>query len=190
MLRCVLEERLGRLVLDAPQEKNKLSIAFLEDAVHQLENLDYRGIDQLVLHSSSKDIFAAGANMHELLALNPETAMAYAALGQRLMSLLENAPVPVTALVSGPCFGGGFDLVLACSEIWATPSAVFCHPGVFLGIMTGFGGTIRLPQRIPPHMARWMLLTGYRMKADEAQKLGLVDRMFLDYDKMLQTKKP
>lgn len=185
MLAFVTEGRLGRLILDAPEEKNKLSIAFIEQAIQTLQSIDYSALDRLVLQSRSPEIFAAGANMHELLQLTPQTAVDYAVRGQRLMVLLESSPVPVTALVSGPCFGGGFDMVMACREIWASSSAVFCHPGVYLGIMTGFGGTIRLPRRLPVQMARWMLLTGYRMKAAEAERLGLVSRLFQDHAKML-----
>lgn len=185
MLVFVTEGRLGRLILDAPEEKNKLSIAFLEQAIQTLQGIDYNALDRLVLQSGSPDIFAAGANMHELLELTPQTAVDYAVRGQRLMELLESAPIPVTALVSGPCFGGGFDMVLACHQIWASPSAVFCHPGVYLGIMTGFGGTVRLPRRLPVQKARWMLLTGYRMKAEEAKRLGLVSRLFEDHEQML-----
>lgn len=185
MLKFVQEGRLGRLVLDAPHEKNKFSVAFLEQAEQTLAQLDFAALDKLVLQSSAADIFAAGANMHELLALTPETAGDFAALGQRVMMMLEQAPVPVTALVSGPCFGGAFDMVLACRHIWATESALFCHPGVYIGMMTGFGGTVRLPKRLPAQMARMMLATGYRMGATEAARLGLVERVFKDYETMI-----
>ena len=178
MLRWCREGAWGRLILDAPRDKNKLSIAFLERLLTVLTGPQAAGCRYLSLESTSDEIFAAGADMHELLALDERSAHAYSSLGQEVMNALESSRATVFALVSGPCFGGGFDLVLACHHIWATEKSVFCHPGAYLGILTGFGGTVRLPKRINAHMARHMLTTGYRLKASEGFRLGLVERVF------------
>ena len=74
------------------------------------------------------------------------------------MDRLESFPVPVFALVSGPCIGGDLDLVVACHGVWASRSALFCHLGTSLGLLTGFGGTVRLPRKLPPAMARFLFL--------------------------------
>lgn len=135
-------------------------------------------LQALVLLSASDEIFAAGADMRELLTLSADSATAYAALGQSVMDALADFPVPTYALVAGPCFGGGFDLALACQRLWVTHNAVFCHPGAFLGLMTGFGGTVRLPQKIEPQMARHMLLTAYRLNGLAAFRCGLAARLY------------
>lgn len=178
MLEYHLEpNRVGRLVFCRPEEKNKLSTALLHELATRLDELAESPPDKLLVHSSAEDCFAAGADMNELLLLDPLSARDYSRLGQGVMSRLERFPVPVVALVSGPCYGGAFDLALSCREIWATEAAVFCHPGAYLGIMTGFGGTVRLPERLPKAAARSMLLTGRVMAAPEAHELGLVNRL-------------
>lgn len=174
------------MTLDAPLQKNKLSIALLEQLRGALQAArNTRGLRALALLSAAPDIFAAGADMRELLKLNPTTAVDYAALGQSVMDELAAFPVPSYALVAGPCFGGGFDLAMACQRRWSTSDAVFCHPGAFLGIVTGFGGTVRLPQLLPPRFARQMLLTGQRLKGIDAFRLGFAERCFGDHRAMI-----
>ncbi|CAM2009773.1 enoyl-CoA hydratase/isomerase family protein [Acanthopleuribacter pedis] len=190
MLTCRQSGRVVWLTLDAPHQKNKLSTALLEQLRDTLDALRRNHerkteLQAIVIHSAASTIFAAGADMRELLRLNSETAVGYAQLGQSVMDALADFPVPSYALVGGPCFGGGFDLALACQRIWVAENATFCHPGAFLGLMTGFGGTVRLPQKIEPHMARHMLLTAYRMKGLEAFRLGLAARWFGAYQGMI-----
>ena len=185
MIRSHRQGAWARLILDAPASKNKLSIAMLRALTVQIRAHAGLGLARLAIHSSAADIFAAGADMNELLQLDPTSAVRYAALGQELMDAIEGFPCPVVALVAGPCFGGALDLTLACSEIWASKGTVLCHPGAHLGIMTGFGGTVRLAERLPPTQARFMLLTGYRMAAEEAHRLGLVSRLFDSHKSMI-----
>lgn len=174
------------MTLDAPLQKNKLSIALLEQFRDALKAARItRGLRALAIVSAAPDIFAAGADMRELLELNPDTAVDYAALGQSVMDDLAAFPVASYALVAGPCFGGGFDLAMACQRRWSTTDAVFCHPGAFLGIVTGFGGTVRLPKLLPPRCARQMLLTGHRISGIDAFRLGLTERCFRDHGAML-----
>ena len=79
--------------------------------------------------------------------------------------------------MSGYCLGGGFDLALACHARAATPEAIFGHPGVTLGLFTGWGGTRRLPQLIGRTRALELLLTGEPVSAARALALGLVDEL-------------
>lgn len=186
MLLCEHRGGVVWITLDAPLQKNKLSIALLEQLRGALQAArTTRGLRALAVVSAAPDIFAAGADMRELLKLTPDTAVDYAALGQSVMDALATFPVPSYALVAGPCFGGGFDLAMACQRRWATHDAVFCHPGAFLGIVTGFGGTVRLPTLVPPRCARQMLLTGHRLKGIDAFRLGLADRCFRDHGAMI-----
>ncbi len=178
-------ERWGRIALAAPETKNKLSTGLLRELRALIERAAGEGLAALSVESASPEIFAAGADMRELLALDPSKAKSYAALGQSTMAALEAFPAPTFALVAGPCFGGGFDLALACDYIWADRRALFCHPGVYLGMVTGFGGTVRLPERLPASAARYMLATGARMKSERAHRLGLVDALFEDQPAMI-----
>jgi enoyl-CoA hydratase/carnithine racemase len=93
------------------------------------------------------------------------------------MKLIAEAPQTTLAAVNGYCFGGALDLAVACDKRIAAPDAVFCHPGVSLGIITGWSGTQRLPRLIGEAKALEMFLTAKRVGAREALKIGLIDRI-------------
>ncbi|HZD07027.1 MAG TPA: enoyl-CoA hydratase/isomerase family protein, partial [Candidatus Limnocylindrales bacterium] len=97
-----------------------------------------------------------------------------------LMQAIDEFPVPVTAAIRGYCMGGGMDLALACDYRIAAPNAVFGHRGASLGVMTGWGGTQRLPRLIGKSRAMQMFLLAEMVKADEALRIGLVDAIMDD----------
>ena len=109
--------------------------------------------------------------------LDPRGAEAISRLGQRVFDLLEQAGKPVIAAVNGYAFGGGCELALACHLRLASDNAVMGLPEVGLGIIPGYGGTQRLPRLIGKGRALELILTGRRVKADEAERLGLVNRV-------------
>src|SRR5215475_7239774 len=106
-----------------------------------------RGSSGLVLRGNSR-FFSAGAELEEIAVLSGPAGYEFAGLGQRLMMMIETFPAPVYAAISGYCMGGGLDLALACHRRIAAPNAVFGHRGAALGLMTGWGGTRRLPRLI------------------------------------------
>src|SRR5712675_3400972 len=91
------------------------------------------------------------------------------------MLAIDQFTVPVIAAIRGYCMGGGMDLALACNYRIAAPNAVFGHRGASLGVMTGLGGTQRLPRLIGKARAMQMFLLAEMVKAEEALKIGLVD---------------
>lgn len=93
------------------------------------------------------------------------------------MNKIANAKPPTVAAINGYCFGGALDLALACDKRIAAPNAVFCHPGANLGIVTGWGGTQRLPRLIGETRALEMFLTAKKVAANEALQIGLVDEI-------------
>ena len=121
--------------------------------------------------------FAAGADLEEIASLNGPSAREFAELGQRVMRAIEESEKPVIAAVSGYCMGGGLDLALACRARIASADAVLAHRGAALGIMTGWGGTQRLPSVLGPRgksLAMELMTTGRTMDAREALACGLV----------------
>ena len=96
------------------------------------------------------------------------------------MQAIDSFPVPVIAAIRGYCMGGGMDLALACDLRIAAPNAVFGHRGASLGVITGWGGTQRLPRLIGKARALQMFLLAEMVKADEALRIGLVDRVVDD----------
>ena len=163
--------------LDRPAERNPLSVATLEELDRLVSALSTRTDISTIIFTGTGDAFASGANIRELGALTPRTAMEFARRGQRLMQRIADAPQLTIAAVNGYCMGGGLDLALACDLRCAAPSAVFAHPGARLGIITGWGGTQRLPRLIGQARALEMFATARRVTAAEAYEIGLVHRV-------------
>ncbi len=127
--------------------------------------------------TGSEDVFASGADLREIAEITPETAREFALRGQTLMNKLAKLPIPTIAAINGFCFGGALDLALSCGRRIASPNASFSHPGANLGILTGWGGTQRLPRLIGEAAALEMFFTAKRVSAEEALQIGLVDEI-------------
>jgi enoyl-CoA hydratase len=121
--------------------------------------------------------FAVGAEILEIANLTPASAFEFSSYGQSVMRAIAHSPKPIIAAIRGYCMGGGLDLVLACHARIASHDAVFAHPGGSLGIITGWGGTQRLPRLIGRARALDMLVTGRRVDAAEAFACGLVQNL-------------
>jgi len=124
--------------------------------------------------------FAVGAEISELANFTPASAFEFARRGQSVMRAVANSPKPIVAAIRGYCMGGGLDLALACHARIASSDAVFAHPGGSLGIITGWGGTQRLPRLIGRSRAIEMLVTGRRLDATEALDFGLIQKIVGD----------
>lgn len=130
--------------------------------------------------TGTERFFSAGAELEEIAALDVPTAYEFSKIGQALMLTVEQFPAPVFAAVSGYCMGGGLDLALACHQRIASPDAVFGHRGAALGLMTGWGGTQRLPRLIGKARTLHMFITAEKINAREALQIGLVDEVAED----------
>lgn len=163
--------------LNRPAERNSLSVATLEELERLVSALVVRTDISTIIFTGTGDSFASGANIRELSALTPATAREFARRGQSLMQRIADAPQLTIAAVNGYCMGGGLDLALACNLRCASPAAVFAHPGARLGIITGWGGTQRLPRLIGQTRALEIFTTARRVPAQEAYEIGLVNRV-------------
>jgi enoyl-CoA hydratase len=130
-----------------------------------------------IFRSGRPSLFAAGADMAEMLRFTPSDAAAFAELGQTLFATIERLPCITAALIDGDCFGGALDLVLAFDLRFATARSRFAHPGARLGIVTGFGGTTRWRSVIDRRAANQLFLANRVLSAAEALSFGLVDRV-------------
>jgi enoyl-CoA hydratase len=127
-----------------------------------------------IIFTGSEDFFASGADIRELHELNTESAKAFSELGQELFQRIADARQLTIAALNGYCIGGALDLALACDIRIASRKSVFAHPGTKLGIITGWGGTQRLPRTIGKTAALEMLLTARHVSAADALTFGLV----------------
>ena len=168
---------LAVLRLDRPAQRNPLSVATLEELDSIVSALAARADLRAIVFTGAGDVFASGADIRELQRLTPDSAREFARRGQRLMQKIADAPQLTVAAVNGYCMGGGLDLALACDLRVASPEAVFAHPGARLGIITGWGGTQRLPRVVGAARALEMFATARRLTAADAYDCGLVSRI-------------
>jgi len=166
------------LRLDSDDGTNRLTracVVLLTETLCKLSQIR----DRLVISGNSK-FFSAGAELAEISALTGAAAYEFAQLGQRLMTAIEKFPAPVYAAISGYCMGGGLDLALACHKRIAAPNAIFGHRGAALGLITGWGGTQRLPRLIGKPRALAMFVAAEKVSAANALRIGLVDAVAQD----------
>jgi enoyl-CoA hydratase/carnithine racemase len=130
--------------------------------------------------TGNERFFSAGAELAEIVALTGPAAYEFARMGQALMNAVDGFPALVCAAVSGYCMGGGLDLALACDLRVAHPHAVFGHRGAALGLITGWGGTQRLPRLVGKARALEMLVAAEKLTAARAREFGLVDEVAAD----------
>lgn len=163
--------------LNRPAERNPLSIATLKELDSAVSQAASRNDVAAILFTGTGDVFASGADIRELMDLTPATALAFAKSGQRLFQKIAIVRQVTIAAINGYCMGGGFDLALACNLRCAATEAVFAHPGARLGIMTGWGGTQRLPRLIGTARALEIFVSARRVSSSEALGLGLVNSL-------------
>lgn len=171
------------LQLTSPDGANKLSVDVIRALLEILQQLRTEAecgkLNSLIITGNEK-FFSAGADLNEISRLTAPDAWDFSRLGQKLTNLVDNFPVPVMAAIRGYCMGGGMDLALACDYRLAAPNAVFGHRGASLGVITGWGGTQRLPRLVGKPRALQMFLLAEMVNAEEALKIGLVNEIAED----------
>jgi len=125
--------------------------------------------------AGNRQFFSVGADLNEIAALTGPEAYEFSGMGQTLMNAIASYPAPVIAAIEGHCMGGGLDLALACHRRIAAPHAVFGHRGAALGLMTGWGGTQRLPRLIGKGRALELFIAAEKVSASRALEIRLVD---------------
>jgi enoyl-CoA hydratase len=174
-----LEEFDTNLVIrfSRPELRNPLSTDVL-DRIHQIvDEIAENDAFRKLIFTGTDDVFASGADLNQIAQLTSESAREFGLKGQLLMAKIASLTQRTIAAVNGFCFGGALDLALACDKRVASSHAVFSHPGAGLGIITGWGGTQRLPRLIGESAAMEMLLTAARFDAEWALEVGLVDEI-------------
>lgn len=177
-----VQDHIAILTIDRPKVLNALNsqtMSELEIVVDRLaKDDDIRGV--IVIGGGDK-AFVAGADISELATKNPLSAREFALTGQRIFNKIEALPKPVIAAVNGFALGGGCELTMACHIRVASAHAKFGQPEVGLGIIPGYGGTQRLPRLVGKGRALEILLGGGMIDADEAYRIGLVNRVINAY---------
>lgn len=166
------------VTVNRPAVLNALNGATL-DALDRVmcEMRDDGGVRAIVLTGAGEKAFVAGADINELATLTPMAGRDYAQKGQRIFELIETLGKPVIAAVNGFALGGGCELAMACTLRLAADTAKFGQPEINLGVIPGFAGTQRLARLVGKGRAMELVLTGARIDAHEAHRIGLVNRV-------------
>jgi enoyl-CoA hydratase len=174
------ENRDGVLVItvDRPKVLNALNaqtVAEIGEAFDAARDDD--SVRCVILTGGGEKAFVAGADINELAQMTPITGKAVAENGQRVFRAIEKFPKPVIAAINGFALGGGCELALACHIRIASEKAQLGLPEVTLGIIPGYGGTQRMARLLGKGKALELILTGDRIGAAEAERIGLVNKV-------------
>jgi enoyl-CoA hydratase/carnithine racemase len=161
--------------LQSADGTNRLTRACVQGLTDAVLALAAKGQPRSLVITGNENFFSAGADLHEIAQLTAVAAYEFSKAGQELMTAVECFPAPSYAAISGYCMGGGLDLALACRYRIASPRATFGHRGAALGLITGWGGTQRLPRLIGKGRALAMFVAAEKVSADQALRMGLID---------------
>lgn len=167
------------VTLDRPEKRNAISRQMVNELHAFFDDLETRDAARaVILQSSSPKVFAAGADIKELVDRDRDDALLR--INARIFRRIEEQPVPVIAAIRGYALGGGCELALACDLRVASERAKFGQPEVGLGILPGAGAVQRLPMLVGLGRAKELILTGRIIDAEEALRIGLVERVVED----------
>jgi enoyl-CoA hydratase len=175
-----IDRAIAVISFNNPAQRNPLSTSTLQYLESTLADLLPRADVKGLIFTGTDDVFASGANIRELLKLDSQSALQFSQLGQRIFQTIADASQVTIAAISGFCMGGALDLALACDIRVASINATFAHPGARLGIITGWGGTQRLPRIIGRGRALKLFLTARSISSAEALRIGLVSSLTED----------
>jgi len=185
-----IKNNTGIITINRPDKLNALNgqtIDELEDVINSIK--DNNDVFVVVITGSGEKAFVAGADISELNKLDVISAKEFSEKGNRVFRAIETLDKPVIAAVNGFALGGGCELALASHIRFASEKAKFGQPEVNLGIIPGYGGTQRLARIVNSARSLEMILTGDMLSAEDALKIGLVNKVYPSSDLLPETLK-
>lgn len=176
-IELTFREEFAVLQINRPKVLNALSFDLIRDVKRAIAEVDASNSRALIVTGAGEKSFCAGADILELMNRPLADQKRGAELGQSVFAALDRLRIPSIAMVNGYAFGGGCEFALACTFRLASPNARFSLPEIKLGLIPGYGGTQRLPRLIGEARAMEMILTGRVVPAEEALRMGLVNRI-------------
>lgn len=172
-----LKNKVATVTIDRPEALNALNSTVLDELFDVFNVIDQDENVRCVILTGAGRSFVAGADIAEMSSLGPVEAKRFAQKGHKVMNFIEKTEKPVIAAINGFALGGGCEISMACDIRIASTKALFGQPETGLGITPGFGGTQRLSKIIGPGNASLLILTAQNIKADEAYRMGLVQKL-------------
>jgi len=178
------------LTVNRPKVLNALNAQTLDELRRALLELRHDDdVRAVVLTGSGEKSFVAGADINELARMTPNGGRDHAMRGQHVFDLVEHMGKPVIAAINGFALGGGCELAMACTLRIAASTARLGQPEINLGLLPGYAGTQRLARLVGKRRALEILLSGDHITADEALRIGLVNRVVPPADLMTEARK-
>ncbi|HNV86555.1 MAG TPA: enoyl-CoA hydratase-related protein [Candidatus Omnitrophota bacterium] len=181
------EDSVGVILIDNPP-LNILTAVVMEELAQAVSDLDGAAdVKAVIVIGQGSQVFMAGADIKEIAKIDAaEKGEALALKGQAVLNRIENSGKVFIAAINGVCLGGGTELAMACHLRIASDRAKIAQPEILLGIIPGFGGSQRLPRIVGPMKARELLLTGDNITAQEALRIGLINKVVPDGEVLKQ----
>lgn len=172
--------RVRLITISRPKALNALNTGVLSELIAEMQRAEADSNCNVVVLTGEGKAFVAGGDIAQMSRMNPSQALQYAKQGQDLMAFMEKMNKVVIAAINGYALGGGSELALGCDMVIAAKSAKIGQPEVTLGIMPGFGGTQRLVRTVGRNAAKEWILTGGMYSAQDAMRIGFVNRVVDD----------
>jgi enoyl-CoA hydratase len=177
ILKLNVEERIAVVTISRPQALNALNTRFFQEMDQMAADIRSRNDVGVMVITGEGKAFVAGADIAEMVDMNSAQASEFSRTGQNTFRSLELLEIPVIAAINGFALGGGCELTQACDIRIASSNAKFGQPEVNLGLIPGYAGTQRLARLVGLGNALHLLLTGDMITADEALRIGLVQKV-------------
>jgi enoyl-CoA hydratase len=184
-----VEDGVATLTFNRPERLNALNAEMFSEIAAVFDHVRQNPEIRVLILTGQGRAFIAGADIKELAESGALKAKQISAIGQEVMSKVEQLPMPVLAAVNGFALGGGLEMAMACDIIYASEEAKFGQPEINLGVIPGFGGTQRLARLVGLGLAKDLCFTGRTIDAAEARAIGLVARVFPAADLMAESLK-
>ena len=177
------------VTINRPKVLNALNTPTLDELRRTILELKQDGeVRVVIVTGAGEKAFVAGADINELAVQTPTGGREHALAGQHVFDLIENMGKPVIAAINGYALGGGCELAMACTLRLAADTAKLGQPEIALGLIPGYAGTQRLSRLVGKGKAMEMILTGTPITAEEAQRIGLVNRVVPAVELMSQAR--
>lgn len=171
------ENKIAILKLNRPEKLNALNLEVLRELNRVVEELEKDSEILCVIITGEGRAFCAGADIDQMLDMDPIEAMEFSETGQNILSKIENSKKVYIAAINGYALGGGCEIAMACDIRVMQRGAKIGQPEINLGIIPGFGGTQRLPRLVGVGKAKELILTGRTLGEEEALRIGLVEEI-------------
>ena len=178
ILKTEITDGIAIVTISRPEAMNALNTRFFNEMDQLIAEISANSDVKVMIITGEGKAFVAGADIAEMVNKNSEEGSAFSVLGQNTFSSFGKMDIPVIAAINGFALGGGLELAMGCDFRFAGTKAKFGQPEVNLGLIPGYAGTQRLPRLTSMGDALYLLMTADMIDANEALRIGLVQRVF------------